>query len=606
MKIIFSIFLAVSLLNSGYSQFSVFGVIKDNTTNKPIEGVHIKGFNTNAISDSSGFFSLKIDHDSTLLIFTHISYTETQLMVDSNLDLGNLEIEMRPSILFLEEVSITDMSPEQSLIKKVIDNIDLNYYKNCYSQKAFIRESLFDKDIPLKLTEAISLDKISFQDSLKFIKKSHVQGIRSYINQSYKKYPKYRIAGALSVIKSYNPLLNKKGPFSAKEFRRDYSFDILDTLKIEKRKHVLVSFKNIKNSKEWQGKIIINLIDFSVLDFSATKSINKPIKLSSYNTEKIEIEVKYEKESDFYYTKSVAVKQFFSPIKNDTLSSVAEYKIVEVHQDCDSTDSQSERIYDNDILSEISSKNNSDHLWESIAENDDYGYLFGSLTGKNKNFLKKPKFYYGFKPSIWFGKNQEARLEYTNPSLTFTDTLNIDRLINIGMSLQLGLDFERLRVELDLIDPFYDFVRISGRYINVVYLSKPLLQQKITVGIGTKFGVLKHRDRINTFPHQEKIEIGEKTFDSGSIDVFFEQRSFQLNPSFYVFYQINNRTKLQLESTFLFNLTSSTGLFLRENDNFLKAKRTFTTSSLTINQGKPFGELINKALLISIGFTTNF
>ena len=117
---------------------------------------------------------------------------------------------------------------------------------------------------------------------------------------------------------------------------------------------------------------------------------------------------------------------------------------------------------------------------------------------------------------------------------------------------------------------------------------------------------LNYRDKINTFSHQEDIEIGEKLFDSGSIDIFFEQRSFQLNPSCYVFYQMNNRTKVQLESTYFLNLFSRSGLFNRENDSFLKTKRAFTTSNLTINQGKPFKELVNKSLLISIGFTTYF
>lgn len=602
MKVNFCVLLFLFLSQVANSQQFVSGIIKDSDTKRPIEGVHVQGITSNTISDSLGTFSLRVAGYSSSLQVSHVSYTTLEIKIDSSENGERLELFMTPSVIVLDEVSVTDMSSELVLMKNVIDRIESNYYQYCYSQRSLVRESLVAEKVPILITEATTNDQISFKDSLRFSKKSSISGIRRYANDTYDKYPKFRISGAASILSNYNPVLSKSGPFNINEFRTSYSFDLIDTIQVEESIQVRIHFSHM-NSTKWKGEIMINLADYSVARFSSSRPVDRPVELTSYHVNEIQIELEYKKNEDFYFTESVKVKNVLDPIKSETLFSLAEYQIIDV-SDCNASDLTSARLYDNDLLSEIPDKVNHKLPWIPIERFSTYDHLFEDQSVVDNSLNLKIAAYYGFKPCIWFGDSQELMIEFMNQSLVFEDTLVVDRSLNYGMSALFGIEIGQLRIEADFLDPFSDFARISGRFMNLIYSMKPFGKTKLSLGLGTKFGILKHRDLIDDFSLSTIMQVGKRTFDSGSTDVFVEQRSLQLSPSFYMLYDVSNRTQIQLESTYLLGFQTKTGLYFRENDDFFGKKRAFTTSNSHLNGGDRIKKLVNNSLFISIGFRT--
>jgi|FLOH01.1.fsa_nt_gi hypothetical protein len=104
--LIFALCLFPLILQSQY-QITVVGVIKDQSTQLPIEGVNItiKGTNTGAITNSQGVFDLKISKLPAVLQISHITYYSKQKIVTES-QANSLVIYLTPRMINLDEAEI--------------------------------------------------------------------------------------------------------------------------------------------------------------------------------------------------------------------------------------------------------------------------------------------------------------------------------------------------------------------------------------------------------------------------------------------------------------------------------------------------------------------
>lgn len=88
-----------------FSQISVSGVILDAENSEPLPGVSImvKETTKGTISDANGNFSIEVDNETSVLIFSYVGYLSDEITIGNQ---TNLEISMVPDLVNLEEVLV--------------------------------------------------------------------------------------------------------------------------------------------------------------------------------------------------------------------------------------------------------------------------------------------------------------------------------------------------------------------------------------------------------------------------------------------------------------------------------------------------------------------
>ncbi len=84
---------------------TVTGVVKDSKSNEALPGVNviIKGTANGTITDDKGEFSLPVNSDSDILVFSFIGYTKSEVQVGAN---TKLEVSLTTDVTSLEEVVV--------------------------------------------------------------------------------------------------------------------------------------------------------------------------------------------------------------------------------------------------------------------------------------------------------------------------------------------------------------------------------------------------------------------------------------------------------------------------------------------------------------------
>jgi iron complex outermembrane recepter protein len=102
--------LLIAMIETATAQVleKINGIITDQNTGQPVEGVDVKvkGLLLGTISSATGEFSLNVPSDSIVLLFTHISYKPKEINVKVSNGIATLHVEIETNIIGLTEVHV--------------------------------------------------------------------------------------------------------------------------------------------------------------------------------------------------------------------------------------------------------------------------------------------------------------------------------------------------------------------------------------------------------------------------------------------------------------------------------------------------------------------
>lgn len=102
--------LPLLMVTTAYAQFTVQGTVTSILNNEPLLGVTVilKGTSTGVITNLDGTYSVTVDGQSAVLVFSFIGFNSQEFNVDANT--GTLDVSLAEDITNLEEVVITGLA----------------------------------------------------------------------------------------------------------------------------------------------------------------------------------------------------------------------------------------------------------------------------------------------------------------------------------------------------------------------------------------------------------------------------------------------------------------------------------------------------------------
>lgn len=108
-----------SFLPAAAQDREISGIAFDQQSNEPIAFVTIISSKSGAVTKSKGEFNLHVGKTDSL-IFSHVNYEKKIIYTASLLDSGN-RIYLKPIIINLREIIITDIPTEEDFIEQVLE-----------------------------------------------------------------------------------------------------------------------------------------------------------------------------------------------------------------------------------------------------------------------------------------------------------------------------------------------------------------------------------------------------------------------------------------------------------------------------------------------------
>ncbi len=110
--ILFIILLFPSL---GYCQIAVTGLVTDGTSSEPLPGVTIvhKGTSKGTISDADGNFSIEVDNETSMLVFSYVGYLTDEIVVGNR---TQMDVMLVPDLVNLEEVLVVGYGTQKKSV----------------------------------------------------------------------------------------------------------------------------------------------------------------------------------------------------------------------------------------------------------------------------------------------------------------------------------------------------------------------------------------------------------------------------------------------------------------------------------------------------------
>ena len=297
MKRLWAVLFFFSLI--AQAQFSIKGIVKDVITDKPLPFASLStSTKSNVISDVDGKFDIETKEEVSFFWISYIGYNKIKMTVEPNKKfyLASLWPTTNP----LEEVSVSAKENRALAIirnaiknrnnnnpEKKLDSFQFNAYTktivtaNPDSIKGSIDSVFVLKKSKLKFTKIDSSDykfkKIISQRHLFQIEKVsqfqfNEQGLKQNVlgmKMSGFKQPIYEVLGltlqSFSVYDTKYELLETKykSPITANSFT-DYSYKLLDSTTIQKRKTYVIYFKNKRKTTGLSGLLYIDGTNFGV------------------------------------------------------------------------------------------------------------------------------------------------------------------------------------------------------------------------------------------------------------------------------------------------------------------------------------------------------
>ncbi|WP_026978493.1 DUF5686 family protein [Flavobacterium tegetincola] len=291
------IYLVLLFTCSVQAQFEITGRIIDDSTKKPLPYATIFTHNSFAIADLDGKFVLKPVYVNDSISASYVGYESQNLIADKQ---GPLLIRLNPITQNLQEVAIGN-HPATKIMERVLTNKILNdpqkklkffnfkvYNKlvitanpdsiNGTLDSIFVTNRGVRKFVALDSTDYTFKKIISKQHIYQTEKISKVQFDGTHFKETVEatkmagfKKPIYELIGlklmSFSIYEDQYDLLETKfnGPLGPTALD-DYSYKLLDTLSIQKRKVYLIFFANKKRKKEngLHGVLYIDAENYAV------------------------------------------------------------------------------------------------------------------------------------------------------------------------------------------------------------------------------------------------------------------------------------------------------------------------------------------------------
>ena len=277
-RILFFFFL---LSFSAQAQFQITGVVRDETTNKPLPFASISSKNGFEITDIDGKFDIESKEPILSFVISYIGFQKKEINTEGK---KNFTVLLSPKLESLQEIAVGE-NPAIAIIKKSIALKNQNNPQkrlNSFQFKAYNKlvitanpdsingtlDSIFVTNKGIR--KFVKLDSTDFKFK-KIISKQHIYQTEKisqyqYDGKNFKenvlatkmagfKQPIYELIGlklqSFSVYDSKYELLENRydGPL-ANDALREYSFKILDTVRIQGRDLYVIFFKNKKRSKK--------------------------------------------------------------------------------------------------------------------------------------------------------------------------------------------------------------------------------------------------------------------------------------------------------------------------------------------------------------------
>ncbi len=142
---------------NGNGFITLSGKLKDAKTNNNLYFAYITvpGTHIGTVSNSEGEFTLKISKsvDAKEIEFSHLGYKSKRMPL-SNLLSGEVEVELEPSSVALNEVTIRPEDP-LTIIKEALRKIQFNYSDQPNMLRGFYRETIKQRRDYISISEAV-------------------------------------------------------------------------------------------------------------------------------------------------------------------------------------------------------------------------------------------------------------------------------------------------------------------------------------------------------------------------------------------------------------------------------------------------------------------
>ncbi len=323
---------------SAQAQFQITGVVRDETSNKPLPFASISSKNGFEITDINGKFDIESKEPILIFAVSHVGFHKKEILTEGK---KNFIVLLSPKSENLQEISI-EKNPAISIIKKAIalknqNNPDkkLRSYKFKAYNKITITanpDSIHGKLDSVFVTKKgirkfVKLDSTEYKFK-KLIDKQHIYQTEKvsefqYNGEQFKenvlgtkmagfKQPIYELLGfnlqSSSVYDDKYELLETRyiAPLSDKALK-EYQYKILDTITIQERKTILIQFhpKNKNNKSKLNGVLFIDLQNFAVA--KAVFRVKNIIDITGIH------EYKYIEEKDIWFSSN----RYFKIVKGD-------------------------------------------------------------------------------------------------------------------------------------------------------------------------------------------------------------------------------------------------------------------------------------------------
>ena len=168
--LVFSVFLTYSVYGQEYSKIS--GEVINNDTKKAVEfaSVSIQGTFIGVVTNEVGKFELKFPENllNDTLVFSNIGYKTYRQPIKEYISKGYTSIKLQAEDYKIGEVFIMPEAKHPELIvKNAIKSIKENYPRNSYYLEIFFRETEYNHNKFLRLTEAaIGIQDFGFDSNV--------------------------------------------------------------------------------------------------------------------------------------------------------------------------------------------------------------------------------------------------------------------------------------------------------------------------------------------------------------------------------------------------------------------------------------------------------
>lgn len=548
-KRLFAILVLISCLSFSQEAKVYEGVLRDEKDNTKISFAHFRGEGYGFISDKQGRFKIKMDrpNDSLKFLISAIGYASKEVFLKSSKE--NL-IYLRPKNVALEEIILDYENPALVLIKKVVENIPINYptqFEQLYGvfNENTYRDSLKTKPI-YKLIAKIRADKFSYErkNTLGNVELQE-EGVQVYDLDSLD----IRFYGGAHVAHSRDFVMGRKN-FLAKNKIKRFELEITDTLVYNDINVAALSFKN----NVVKGTAYIDLQTYALVRverYIDPTTIKNPLGfLKNHQRTYYHEVIDYSRGIDdkwrinfIHYKTGFKIKRQNKEVHLDDT-----FFLEKVEKGITVIPENKRILYSDILLNKID--------FDSLASPNKKEKLFRALS----RFRFSISFsiipfsinqYNLVSPELGLNKTETNRKDY---EVLFDSQNDFKIKNNWGLRISSARSFNKRRFENTGLGIWKEGeINLNGRW---------------NYELSTLMEYRKLRVNHNEITLGETIFYKNKSFDSGHIEYFSEQRDFGLSIGLGLYYQWRKNTIIGFYGSYFHSLEGQYGLFLQEKNEF--------------------------------------